>query len=84
MFWRCNLKEIRDHEAVAGDSIARQYCMVVCKMTLEARKRKRERTKAKDQTVLCEIQGDGKSDPGWPQRCAGWLGNHCISGEEVR
>lgn len=56
MFWRCNLKEIRDHKVVAGDRIARHYCMVVCKMTLEVRKKKRERTKAKDQIVLCEIQ----------------------------
>lgn len=41
---RCILKEIRDCKVVAGDSIARQHCMVFCKMTLQLRKRKTGRT----------------------------------------
>ncbi|KAI5089302.1 histone H4 transcription factor [Silurus meridionalis] len=42
---RCNLKEIGDCKVLAGDSVARQHRMVVCRMVLEARmKRRRVRT----------------------------------------
>ncbi|KAF7708371.1 hypothetical protein HF521_017428 [Silurus meridionalis] len=38
---RCNLKEIGDCKVLAGDSIARQHRMVVCRMVLEAKKKRR-------------------------------------------
>ncbi|KAI5615411.1 hypothetical protein C0J50_10766 [Silurus asotus] len=38
---RCNLKEIGDCKVLAGDSVARQHRMVVCRMVLEAKKKKR-------------------------------------------
>lgn len=38
---RCNLKEIGDCKVVTGESVARQHRMVVCRMTLEIKKRKR-------------------------------------------
>ena len=38
---QCNLKEISDCKVVCKESVARQYRMVVCKMTLIARKMKR-------------------------------------------
>ncbi|KAI2650822.1 4-hydroxy-tetrahydrodipicolinate synthase [Labeo rohita] len=41
---RCNLKEIKDYKVVAGDCVARQHRMVVCRMTLEVKRRKRVRT----------------------------------------
>ncbi|KAF7687188.1 hypothetical protein HF521_014416 [Silurus meridionalis] len=42
---RCNLKEIGDCKVLAGDSVARQHQMVVCRMVLEVKKkRKRVRT----------------------------------------
>ena len=40
---RCNLKEIGDCKVVAGDAVARQHRMVVCKMTLYDRRRKMQR-----------------------------------------
>ena len=40
---RCNLKEIRDCKVVAGESVARQHRMVVCRMILVVRLRKRVR-----------------------------------------
>ena len=40
---RCNLKEISDCKVVAGESVARQHRLVVCRMTLEVRLRKRVR-----------------------------------------
>ncbi|KAI5099031.1 hypothetical protein C0J45_11170 [Silurus meridionalis] len=43
---RCNLKEIGDCKVLAGDSVARQHRMVVCRMVMEAKKkRRRVRTK---------------------------------------
>ncbi|KAI5091794.1 hypothetical protein C0J45_19000 [Silurus meridionalis] len=41
---RCNLKEIGDCKMLAGDSVARQHWMVVCRMVLEVKKRRRVRT----------------------------------------
>ncbi|KAI5621580.1 hypothetical protein C0J50_18849 [Silurus asotus] len=42
---RCNLKEIGDCKVLAGDSVARQHRMVVCRMVLESKmKRRRVRT----------------------------------------
>ncbi|KAI5609928.1 hypothetical protein C0J50_5600 [Silurus asotus] len=41
---RCNLKEIGDCKVLAGDSVARQHQMVVCRMVLEVKKRRRVRT----------------------------------------
>ncbi|KAI5098264.1 hypothetical protein C0J45_11991 [Silurus meridionalis] len=41
---RCNLKEIEDYKVLAGDSVARQHRMVVCRMVLEAKKRRSVRT----------------------------------------
>ncbi|KAI5630223.1 hypothetical protein C0J50_10298 [Silurus asotus] len=38
---RCNLKEIGDCKVLAGDSVARQHRMVVCRMVLEAKKKRR-------------------------------------------
>ncbi|KAI5100918.1 hypothetical protein C0J45_9904 [Silurus meridionalis] len=38
---RCNLKEIEDCKVLTGDSVARQHQMVVCRMVLEAKKRRR-------------------------------------------
>ncbi|KAI5616961.1 hypothetical protein C0J50_23549 [Silurus asotus] len=38
---RCNLKEIGDCKVLAGDSVARQHRMVVCRMVLEVKKRRR-------------------------------------------
>ncbi|KAI5628769.1 hypothetical protein C0J50_2637 [Silurus asotus] len=39
--WRCNLKEIGDCKVLAGDSVARQHWMVVCRMVLEVKKKRR-------------------------------------------
>ncbi|KAF7689332.1 hypothetical protein C0J45_1026 [Silurus meridionalis] len=38
---RCNLKEIGDCKVLAGDSVAKQHRMVVCRMLLEAKKKRR-------------------------------------------
>ncbi|KAI5625024.1 hypothetical protein C0J50_15415 [Silurus asotus] len=38
---RCNLKEIGNCKVLAGDSVARQHRMVVCRMVLEAKKKRR-------------------------------------------
>ncbi|KAI5618310.1 hypothetical protein C0J50_22292 [Silurus asotus] len=38
---RCNLKKIGDCKLLAGDSVARQHRMVVCRMVLEAKKKRR-------------------------------------------
>ncbi|KAI5107470.1 hypothetical protein C0J45_3108 [Silurus meridionalis] len=38
---RCNLKEIGDCKVLAGDSVARQHRMVVCRMALEVKKKRR-------------------------------------------
>ncbi|KAI5628469.1 receptor tyrosine-protein kinase erbB-3 precursor [Silurus asotus] len=38
---RCNLKEIGDCKVLAGDSVARQHRMVVCRMVLEVKKKRR-------------------------------------------
>ncbi|KAF7688155.1 hypothetical protein C0J45_21398 [Silurus meridionalis] len=38
---RCNLKEIRDRKVLAGDSVARQHRMVVCRIVLEVKKKRR-------------------------------------------
>ncbi|XP_051784813.1 uncharacterized protein LOC127528357 [Erpetoichthys calabaricus] len=40
---RVNLKEIEDCKVVAGENVVKQRRMVVCRMTLEIKKRKRER-----------------------------------------
>ncbi|KAI5623399.1 hypothetical protein C0J50_17186 [Silurus asotus] len=43
---RCNLKEIGDCKVLAGDSVARQHQIVVCRMVLETKKKRRSvRTK---------------------------------------
>ncbi|KAI5108301.1 hypothetical protein C0J45_1895 [Silurus meridionalis] len=39
---RCNLKEIGDCKVLAGDSVARQHQMVVCRMVLEVKKNRKE------------------------------------------
>ncbi|KAI5613467.1 hypothetical protein C0J50_11355 [Silurus asotus] len=38
---RCNLKEIGDCKVLAGDSVAGQHRMVVCRMLLEVKKKRR-------------------------------------------
>ncbi|KAF7708370.1 hypothetical protein HF521_017427 [Silurus meridionalis] len=38
---RCNLKEIGDCKVLAGDSVARQHQVVVCRMVLEVKKKRR-------------------------------------------
>ncbi|KAF7698039.1 hypothetical protein C0J45_12652 [Silurus meridionalis] len=38
---RCNLKEIGDCKVLAGDSVAKQHRMVVCRMVLEVKKKRR-------------------------------------------
>ncbi|KAI5086429.1 hypothetical protein C0J45_2298, partial [Silurus meridionalis] len=38
---RCNLKEIGDCKVLAGDSVARQHRMVVCRMVWEVKKKRR-------------------------------------------
>ncbi|KAI5614769.1 hypothetical protein C0J50_3417 [Silurus asotus] len=45
---RCNLKEIGDCKVLAGDSVARQHRMVVCRMVLEAKKKRRRRKSITD------------------------------------
>ena len=44
---RCNLKEISDCKVVVGESVAKQHRMVVCRMTMETRKRKRMKAEPK-------------------------------------
>ncbi|KAI5095389.1 hypothetical protein C0J45_15464 [Silurus meridionalis] len=44
---RCNLKEIGDCKVMAGDSVARQHQMVVCRMVLEEKKKRRVRTEGR-------------------------------------
>ncbi|KAI5095782.1 hypothetical protein C0J45_14212 [Silurus meridionalis] len=49
---RCNLKEIGDCKVLAGDSVARQHQMVVCRMALEVKKKRwRVRTEKKNKMV---------------------------------
>ncbi|KAI5085613.1 hypothetical protein C0J45_23671 [Silurus meridionalis] len=38
---RCNLKKIGDCKVRAGDNVARQHRMVVCRMVLEVKKKRR-------------------------------------------
>ncbi|KAI5628038.1 hypothetical protein C0J50_8276 [Silurus asotus] len=38
---RCNLKKIGDCKVLAGDSVARQHWIVVCRMVLEVKKKRR-------------------------------------------
>lgn len=44
---RGNLREISDCKVVPGESVAKQHRMVVCKLTMEVRKRKRVKTEKK-------------------------------------
>ena len=44
---RCNLKEISDCKVVVGESVTKQHRMVVCRMTMETRKRKRMKAEPK-------------------------------------
>uniref|UniRef100_A0A3P9HBU6 Lipoxygenase domain-containing protein n=1 Tax=Oryzias latipes TaxID=8090 RepID=A0A3P9HBU6_ORYLA len=44
---RGHLREVNDCKVVVGESVARQHRMVVCKMTLEVRKKKRGKTEKK-------------------------------------
>ncbi|KAI5616429.1 hypothetical protein C0J50_24009 [Silurus asotus] len=39
---RCNLKEIGDCKVLAGDRVARQHRIVVCRMVLEVKKKRRK------------------------------------------
>lgn len=41
---RCNLNKIGDCKVVAGENVARQYRRVICRMTLEIKKRQRVKT----------------------------------------
>ncbi|XP_051784638.1 uncharacterized protein LOC127528037 [Erpetoichthys calabaricus] len=43
LYRRVNLKDIEDCKVVAGESVVKQHKMVVCRMTLEIKKRKRVR-----------------------------------------
>ncbi|KAI5615474.1 gastrula zinc finger protein XlCGF28.1-like [Silurus asotus] len=52
MAGRCNLKEIGDCKVLAGDSVARQHRMVVCRMVLEAKKKKRRKKYREGQKEL--------------------------------
>ncbi|XP_051806753.1 uncharacterized protein LOC127534762 [Acanthochromis polyacanthus] len=51
---RCNLKEISDCKVVAGESVARQHRMVVCRMTLEVKTMKR--AKAEQRTKWWKLK----------------------------
>ncbi|KAI5091548.1 hypothetical protein C0J45_18754 [Silurus meridionalis] len=42
---RCNLKEIGDCKVLAGDCVARQHRMVVCRMVWEVKKKRRRRVR---------------------------------------
>ena len=44
---RCNLKEISDCKVVVGENVVKQRRMVVCRMTMETRKRKRVKAEPK-------------------------------------
>ena len=44
---RCNLKEICDCKVVVSESVAKQHRMVVCRMTMETRKRRRMKAEPK-------------------------------------
>ncbi|KAI5623219.1 hypothetical protein C0J50_17006 [Silurus asotus] len=48
---RCNLKEIGDCKVLAGDSVARQHRMVVCRMVLEVKKKKRRVKKKTERRI---------------------------------
>ncbi|KAI5099616.1 hypothetical protein C0J45_10168 [Silurus meridionalis] len=39
---RCNLKEIENCKVLAGDSVAREHRLVVCRMVLDVKKKRRE------------------------------------------
>ena len=59
---RGNLKEVGDCNVIAGENVAKQRPVVVCRMCLEAKKRKSVRAepkirwwKLKEERVLCEI-----------------------------
>uniref|UniRef100_A0A3Q1JDM7 NACHT domain-containing protein n=1 Tax=Anabas testudineus TaxID=64144 RepID=A0A3Q1JDM7_ANATE len=47
MLVRGHLREVSDCKVVVGESVARQHRMVVCKMTLEVRKKKRGKSEKK-------------------------------------
>ena len=44
---RRNLKEISDCKVVVDESVTKQHQMVVCRMTIETRKRKRVKAEPK-------------------------------------
>ncbi|XP_019744436.1 uncharacterized protein LOC109527143 [Hippocampus comes] len=44
---RGNLREVNDCKVVPGESVAKQHRIVVCKLTMEVRKRKRVKTEKK-------------------------------------
>ncbi|KAI5087244.1 hypothetical protein C0J45_22643 [Silurus meridionalis] len=51
---RCNLKEIGDCKVLAGDSVARQHRMVVCRMVLEVKKKESSEDCMKNKMVETE------------------------------
>ncbi|KAI5094875.1 hypothetical protein C0J45_14950 [Silurus meridionalis] len=58
---RCNLKEIGDCKVLAWDSVARQHWMVICRLVLEAKKKRRRVNTERRRPSLCAMFSRGKS-----------------------
>ena len=77
---RCNLKEFNDCKVVAGESVARQHRVVVCRITLVVKKKKSEKMKPRirwwklkdvdcreafSKGVFEALDGQEETDVGW-------------------
>ena len=72
---RRDLKEIGDCKVVAGDNVARWHRMVVCRMTLETKKRKRINWwKLKEEDCYVEFREELRQVLGSSEELSdGWL-----------
>ncbi|KAI5101616.1 hypothetical protein C0J45_8819 [Silurus meridionalis] len=87
---RCNLKEIGDCKVLAGDSVARQHQMVVCRMVWEVKKkRRRVRTerrirwwKLKEEECSVRFRVEVRQELGGGEEVLDNWGNYCRSDKE--
>lgn len=61
LYLRVCLKDIEDCKVVTKESLVRQHRMVVCRMTLEIKKRRRERG-----------QNQGSNGGSWKRKSVRW------------
>ncbi|KAI5607898.1 hypothetical protein C0J50_9758 [Silurus asotus] len=85
---RCNLKEIGGCKVLAGDSVAKQHRIKVCRMALEVKKkRRRVRTERrrrwwnlKEEDCSVRFREEVKQGVLVVERC--WMGYYCRSDKE--